>query len=146
MNYLSTFLPLQVEIHEIAASRPSSDLASCATQRSPCFKSKSLNYSHFSYILRTRISLSCLQQSITEPNEFSPKSNPIYLRSILISSSQLCLFTLNGLSPSHFPTAILYAILTSSIRVNATFNQSLITSYWIIFPLGSVINFTSTRS
>jgi len=39
MNSLCTLLPLQVENPVIAASRPSSDLGSCGTQRSPCFKS-----------------------------------------------------------------------------------------------------------
>jgi hypothetical protein len=48
----------------------------------------------------------------------------IYPRSILILPFQLCLFPLKGLFPSRFPTEILYAILISSMRVNAPFNRT----------------------
>jgi hypothetical protein len=59
--------------------------------------------------------LQCSQGSVTglypEPDEPSPHTHPISLRSILILYSNLRLGLPNGLFPSDFPTKTLYALL-----------------------------------
>jgi hypothetical protein len=47
----------------------------------------------------------------SQPDASSPHSHPIFLRSILISSSHLYLGLPSGLFPLGFPTKILYAFL-----------------------------------
>jgi hypothetical protein len=55
-------------------------------------------------------SLPCLQKSFTrpcpEPEEFSPISHPVSLRSVLIVSFHLHFILLSVLFPSEFPTKI----------------------------------------
>jgi len=71
--------------------------------------------------METEGSLPCSQDPATglysELHENSPQpTKPIYLKRILILSSNLRLGLPSGLVPSCLPTTILYAFLTSPVR------------------------------
>jgi hypothetical protein len=67
-------------------------------------------------------SLPCSQEPATRPypetDEYCPHPHPVYIRSILILSSHICLCS-EWIFSSGFPTKMLYTLLISPIR--ATF-------------------------
>jgi hypothetical protein len=70
--------------------------------------------------MKSESSLLCSQELTTgpypEPDESSPYTHPISLKSILILSSHFCLGLYSDLLPSGFPIKTLYAFLFSQMQ------------------------------